>query len=289
MNNAGMNLIIVSGLSGSGKTVALQALEDINYYCIDNLPANLLPQFAQNLIDNPSRQTRQVAVGIDVRNQHFLVNLPESLRRLEALGIDYRILYLSADDETLMRRFSETRRRHPLTGDSVSLGDAIRLEHRLLSSLAQQASFIIDTSDHTIHELRSKVRDLAGSSDGAGMMLQILSFGHKHGHPGDVDFVFDVRCLPNPHWEAELRPLTGRDQPVIDFLAGHESVAAMIDDIHGLLERWLPFFEQENRSYMTIAIGCTGGRHRSVYIAEQLHSRFADKGMPLQLRHRELM
>lgn len=284
-----MNLIIVSGLSGSGKTVALQALEDINYYCIDNLPANLLPQFAQNLLDSPSKQTSQVAVGIDVRNQQFLENLPDSLKRLEVLGIDYRILYLSADDDTLMRRFSETRRRHPLTGESVSLSDAIKLEHTLLSSLAQQADYIIDTSSRTIHELRSEVRNLAGSKDGSSMMLQFLSFGHKHGHPGDVDFVFDVRCLPNPHWEEELRPLTGLDQPVIDFLVRHDSVARMIDDIQQFLERWLPLFEQENRSYITIAIGCTGGRHRSVYIAKQLHERFAGKNMPLQLRHRELM
>jgi UPF0042 nucleotide-binding protein len=284
-----MNLIIVSGLSGSGKTVALQALEDICYYCIDNLPANLLPHFASNLLESPSEQTSRVAIGIDVRNQHFLENLPDSLQQLKALGIDYRILYLSADDETLMRRFSETRRRHPLTDESTSLSDAIQLEHTLLTSLAQQAEFNIDTSSRTVHELRSEVRNLVGTRDGAGMMLQIVSFGHKHGHPGDVDFVFDVRCLPNPHWQEELRALTGLDQPVIDYLTGHAAVVDMIDDIYQFLNRWLSHFEEENRSYITIAIGCTGGRHRSVYIAEQLRERFADSGIPIQLRHRELM
>lgn len=284
-----MNLVIVSGLSGSGKTVALQALEDISYYCIDNLPANLLPNLAENLLQNPSGLNSRVAIGIDVRNQHFLENLPDSLRKLETLGINYRILYLSADQETLIRRFSETRRRHPLTDESVSLPDAIRLESKLLSSLAQQAAFNIDTSKRTIHELRSEVRNLVGARDGTGMMLQIVSFGHKHGHPGDADFVFDVRCLPNPHWENELRPLTGLDRPVIEFLSRHDTVGEMIHDIQEFLERWLPHFEKENRSYITVAIGCTGGRHRSVYIAEQLHERFADKDMPLQLRHRELM
>jgi len=284
-----MNLVIVSGLSGSGKTVALQALEDICYYCIDNLPANLLPNLAENLLQNPTGLNSRVAIGIDVRNQHFLENLPDSLRKLKTLGINYRILYLSADHETLMRRFSETRRRHPLTDESVSLPDAIRLESKLLSSLAQQAEFNIETSKRTVHELRSEVRNLVGARDGTGMMLQIVSFGHKHGHPGDADFVFDVRCLPNPHWEDELRPLTGLDRPVIEFLSRHGAVGEMIDDIQGFLERWLPHFEKENRSYITIAIGCTGGRHRSVYIAEQLRERFADKDMPLQLRHRELM
>lgn len=284
-----MDLIIVSGLSGSGKTVALQALEDICYYCIDNLPANLLPHFAQNLLESPSQQTNRVAIGIDVRNKQFLKNLPESLQQLETLGINYRILYLSADDETLMRRFSETRRRHPLTDESTSLSDAILLEHKLLASLAQQADFTIDTSTHTVHELRSEVRNLVGARDGAGMMLQIVSFGHKHGHPGDVDFVFDVRCLPNPHWEENLRALTGLDQPVINYLASHDTVTNMIGDIHQFLNQWLPHFEKENRSYVTIAIGCTGGQHRSVYIAEQLQERFTDSGMPIQLRHRELM
>ena len=284
-----MNLIIVSGLSGSGKTVALQALEDICYYCIDNLPANLLPHFARNLLDSPSEQTRRVAIGIDVRNQHFLENLPESLNELKSLGIDYRILYLSAGDDTLIRRFSETRRRHPLTNETVSLNEAIRLEHKLLATVAQQAEFNIDTSSRTVHELRSKVRNLVGARDGSGMMLQIVSFGHKHGHPGDADFVFDVRCLPNPHWETELRPLTGLDQPVKDFLSSHESVTHMIGDIHRFLVNWLPQFEKENRSYITVAIGCTGGQHRSVYIAEKLREAFSGQAMPVQIRHRELM
>jgi UPF0042 nucleotide-binding protein len=281
-----MDLTIVSGLSGSGKTVTLQALEDIGYYCIDNLPANLLPHFASSLIDIPDNRA---AVGIDVRNRHFLETLSDSLDSLKKLGIEFRILYLYANEKTLVRRFSETRRRHPLTDMSTSLIDGIRLEHQLLTSLAQGARIEIDTSNTTPHELRSQVRNLVGARDGAAMMLQIVSFGHKHGNPSDADFVFDVRCLPNPYWEKELREQTGIDQGVINFLKSTPETSAMIDHIFAFLTEWLPAYKAENRSYITIAIGCTGGRHRSVYVAEQLAKKLTDDGSTVQLRHRDLL
>ena len=281
-----MDLTIVSGLSGSGKTVTLQALEDIGYYCIDNLPANLLPHFASSLIDIPDNRA---AVGIDVRNRHFLETLSDSLDSLKKLGIEFRILYLYANEKTLVRRFSETRRRHPLTDMSTSLIDGIRLEHQLLTSLAQGARIEIDTSNTTPHELRSQVRNLVGARDGAAMMLQIVSFGHKHGNPSDADFVFDVRCLPNPYWEKELREQTGIDQGVINFLKSTPETSAIIDHIFAFLTEWLPAYKAENRSYITIAIGCTGGRHRSVYVAEQLAKKLTDDGSTVQLRHRDLL
>ncbi|MFW2439699.1 MAG: RNase adapter RapZ [Arenicellales bacterium] len=281
-----MDLTIVSGLSGSGKTVALQALEDIGYYCIDNLPANLLPHFASSLMQNPDNRA---AVGIDIRNRHFLETLGDSLANLKQLGIEFRILYLYADEDTLIKRFSETRRRHPLTDISTSLVDGIRLEHQLLTSLAQSANIEIDSSHITPHELRSKVRNLVGARDGATMMLQVVSFGHKHGNPSDADFVFDVRCLPNPYWEKSLREKTGVDQEVIDFLKSRPSTIAMIDQLYNFLTEWLPSFEAENRSYITIAIGCTGGRHRSVYVAEQLAAKLKNDSSRVHLRHRDLI
>lgn len=280
-----MDLTIVSGLSGSGKTVALQALEDIGYYCIDNLPANLLPHFASSLMHDADSRA---AVGIDIRNRQFLESLSDSLENLKQLGIDFRILYLYADEDTLIKRFSETRRRHPLTDMSTSLVEGIRQEHKLLASLAQSASTKIDTSHLTPHELRGQVRDLVGAKNGAAMMLQVVSFGHKHGNPSDADFVFDVRCLPNPYWQENLRDQTGVDQDVIDFLNTKASTTRMVDHIFNFLSEWLPMFEAENRSYITIAIGCTGGRHRSVFVAEELTKKL-QKNKKVQLRHRDLI
>ena len=281
-----MDLTIVSGLSGSGKTVALQALEDIGYYCIDNLPANLLPHFASSLMNSPGSQA---AVGIDIRNRHFLETLPDSLESLKQLGIDFHILYLYADEDTLIRRFSETRRRHPLTNQATSLVEGIRNEQQLLASLAQSASMEIDSSHTTPHELRSQVRNLVGARDGTSMMLQIVSFGHKHGIPSDADFVFDVRCLPNPYWEKTLRQQTGMDEDVIKFLSSNPAATSMVDHIYGFLTEWLPAFERENRSYITVAIGCTGGQHRSVFVSEQLAVKLKEYGSKVQLSHRELI
>ncbi len=282
-------LLIVSGLSGSGKTVALNALEDLGYYCIDNMPAVLIPQFAE-LTSTQFGESREfrVAVSIDSRNRYFLSSLPESLDSLKALGIDYRIIFLEADEKVLVKRFSETRRKHPLTDSHTPLVDGIRLEADLLAPLAENAVRRIDTSLMTPHELRRLVRDVAGIETFSGLVVLFESFGYKHGTPLDADFVFDVRCLPNPHWKEELKPLTGLDAPVRDYLDRQPAVGEMLEHIRGFIERWLPDFEQENRSYITVAVGCTGGRHRSVYLIERLRDYFAKKDIHVQVWHREL-
>lgn len=288
-NEAQRGLLIVSGLSGSGKTVALNALEDLGYYCIDNMPAVLLPQFAEISREqfNETGEFR-VAVSIDSRNRYFLSSLPESLSALQELGIDYRIIFLEAEEKTLLKRFSETRRKHPLTDSHTPLVDGIRLEAELLAPLAENAVRRIDTSVMTPHELRRLVRDVAGIETFAGLVVMFESFGFKHGTPLDADFVFDVRCLPNPHWQEELKPLTGLDAPVRQFLEQESAAGEMLGDIRSFMERWLPDFERENRSYITVAVGCTGGRHRSVYMVERLREHFADRGIHIQVWHREL-
>jgi UPF0042 nucleotide-binding protein len=282
-------LLIVSGLSGSGKTVALNALEDLGYYCIDNMPAVLLPQFAELTMDEVRQSPDfRVAVSIDSRNRYFLSSLPESLKSLERLGIDYRIIFLEAEEKALLKRFSETRRKHPLTNSRTPLVDGIRLEFDLLAPLAENAVRRIDTSAMTPHELRRLVRDIAGIETFSGLVVLFESFGYKHGTPLDADFVFDVRCLPNPHWKEDLKPLTGLDEPVRTFLEQERAVADMLGDIRGFIERWLPSFERENRSYITVAVGCTGGRHRSVYMIENLREHFVERGIHVQVWHREL-
>ena len=284
-----LGMLIVSGLSGSGKTVALNALEDLNYYCIDNLPAVMLPQVAQLLRQqNLDTQPTPVAISIDSRNRQYLSSLPDHLDALEALGVDYRIIFLEAEEKALVTRFSETRRKHPLTDDRTPLIDGIRQELALLEPLAERAVRRVDTSLMTPHELRRRIRDIAGIETFAGPVVLFESFGFKHGTPMDADFVFDVRCLPNPHWHEELKPLTGLDQPVEEFLEREDKVTEMFEHIRGFIERWLPDFEQENRSYITVAIGCTGGRHRSVYMVEQLYAYFTDRNLQIQVWHREL-
>lgn len=282
-----MSLIIVSGLSGSGKTVALQALEDLGLYCIDNLPAVLLPHLAEQL-KLPGHALRQAAVGIDARNRVFLDALAQSLERLRALDIPYRIIFLEAEESVLVQRFKETRRRHPLTDRETPLIEGIRLERRLLEPLAYNPALRIDTTHTTPHELRARIQDFAQGDETGSMTVLFESFGFKKGTPGDADFVFDVRCLPNPHWHPELRPHTGRDQPVIEFLEQHQEVDKMYLDLRQLLDHWLPGFAAERRSYMTIAVGCTGGRHRSVYLVERLAAHFTSRGLRTQIRHREI-
>jgi UPF0042 nucleotide-binding protein len=283
-----MSFFIVSGLSGSGKSIALQALEDLGFYCIDNLPASLLPHFAEQLLASEPDTVPNTAVGIDARNRAFLDQLPDNLERLRTLGVDYRIVYLEADEAALVKRFMETRRKHPLTGPHTPLLEGIRLERKLLEPLAFDPAVRIDTTHTTPHELRARVQDFAQGGEAPGMTLLFESFGYKKGTPADADFVFDVRCLPNPHWQPTLRPLTGRDLPVVAFLEQHAVVARMLADLTGFIDNWLPGFESERRSYMTIAIGCTGGQHRSVYFAERLSAHFAGKGRKTQIRHREL-
>ena len=284
-----INFIIVSGLSGSGKSIALKALEDMGYYCIDNLPANLLPLFAAELTRDDDSAIPNCAVSIDVRNLNFLGSLPKNLDALRDLNIDYKIIFLDADLPTLLTRYSETRRKHPLTDDETSLVEAIDSERTLLEPLSTQATRHIDTTQSTPHELRDTVRTFAGASSRHELTVLFESFGFKHGNPLDADFVFDVRCLPNPYWKPELRPLTGLDAEVEMFLEDHQSVRDMISQISDFIENWLPAFQAENRSYITIALGCTGGQHRSVYIAARLADKFADNGkVNVQTRHREL-
>jgi UPF0042 nucleotide-binding protein len=283
-----MNFFIVSGLSGSGKTIALQALEDLGFYCIDNLPASLLTRFAEQIQPDREGAIDKAAVGMDARNRAFLAELPENLKRLRALGIPYRIVFLEAEEAVLVRRFQQTRRPHPMIDARTSLLEAVRLERTLLEPLSTAAALRIDTTHTTPHELRSQVRDYARGEESAGLTLLFESFGYKHGTPLDADYVFDVRCLPNPYWQEELRRHTGLDEPVARFLAQYPEVDAMFDEIRRFLETWLPRFEREDRSYMTIALGCTGGQHRSVYLASRLARHFEGRGMKTQLRHREL-
>ena len=283
-----MNFYIVSGLSGSGKSIALQALEDLGYYCIDNLPAILLPGFAKEILTNPAAELKDLAVGIDSRNRGFLEALPHTLQQISELGLRYKILFLEAEEKVLLKRYSETRRRHPLTDKRTALLEGIRLEQELLLPLQGAATRRIDTSHTTAQELRGLVRDFAGGGANASLTLLFESFGYKHGAPLDADFVFDVRCIPNPYWYEELRSLTGNDTEVIDFLEGQEEATRMVEHIKSFIETWLPSFGKENRSYITVAIGCTGGQHRSVYVANRLARFFDDPRLNVQIRHREL-
>jgi UPF0042 nucleotide-binding protein len=282
-----MSLFIVSGLSGSGKTIALQALEDIGFYCIDNLPAALLPGLAGQLVGGHGA-IRDAAVGIDARNRAFLADVPPSLQALATLGIKYRIVFLDAEEPILVKRFKETRRKHPMTDASTPLVEAIRLEKELLEPLAFAASLRIDTTHTTPHELRRQVQNFAHGEETPGVTILFESFGFKHGTPLDADYVFDVRCLPNPYWQPELRPFTGLETPVIEFMQRYDEVQAMFDEIRGFLERWLPRFEREDRTYLTVALGCTGGLHRSVYLVSRLAEHFAARGVKTQVRHREI-
>ena len=284
-----MKLLIVSGLSGSGKSVALHTLEDLDYYCIDNLPVGLLEPFAQQLQDNPPLGQDNAAVGIDARNQsNDLQRFPQIVEALRRRGIQCEIFYLQADDETLLKRFSETRRKHPLSKGNVSLADAIRQERSLLEPIAANASLHIDTTHTNVHQLRDLVHERVGAKTHGTLSLLFKSFGFKHGVPKDADFVFDLRCLPNPHWDARLRPLTGLDRDVIEYLSTQPMVDEMYEVIRGFLDTWIPRFECENRSYLTVALGCTGGQHRSVYLAQRLGEHFMNRYPSVLVRHREL-
>ena len=283
-----MKYFIVSGLSGSGKSIALQALEDLGYYCIDNLPATLLPELVKKLPEVPQQEIGNCAVGIDSRNRGFLEALPDTLEEIKSLGLNIKILFLQADEHILLKRYSETRRKHPLTDSQTALIEGIRREQELLLPLHLAAARHIDTSHTTPQELRAMVRDIAGAGPDTALTLLFESFGYKHGPPLDADFVFDVRCVPNPYWYDELRGLNGVHPQVIEFFEGKEEVARMIDHIKSFMENWLPSFQKENRSYITVAIGCTGGQHRSVYIANRLAEYFQGHKLTIQVRHREL-
>ncbi|MFT5519791.1 MAG: UPF0042 nucleotide-binding protein [Enterobacterales bacterium] len=279
-----MKIIILSGRSGSGKTVALHALEDQEFYCIDNLPLSMVLQ----LVEKVKLHEDTVAVSIDARGlPHELDHFSEIHKQLVADGNVVEVIFLDSDDATLLKRFSETRRRHPLTQDGISLREAISKEKELLDPLALASDLNVDTSRLNVHQLRDliKSRVIGGA---ASLDLLFVSFGYKYGIPPDADFVFDARCLPNPHWDEELRGFSGRDQPVIDFLKEQSRVQEFFWQLKVFLHTWLPRFETDNRSYMTVAIGCTGGQHRSVYIAEQLAHHFQKERTKVTIRHREL-
>ena len=277
-----MQLVLITGLSGSGKSVALNVLEDGGYYYVDGLPVKLLPQ----LVDHLSRAGHpRAAVAIEERSAEAILELPGHLDAFKLCGIDLRVLFLEAKTDTLIKRFSETRRRHPLHDGTLTLPECIEREREFLSGLAVLAHRI-DTSDLSANNLRNWVKDFVALPR-TGLTLLFESFGYKDGIPLDADLVFDVRCLPNPHYDAALRPLTGLDRPVIDFLCADAACGKMLEDIHRFVADWLPSFERDSRSYLTVAIGCTGGRHRSVYFVEALAARFRGQAQVL-VRHRGL-
>lgn len=284
-----MKLIIVSGLSGSGKSIALGTLEDCGYYCIDNLPVALVEKLIEQVFGSQDQTYQKTAIGIDSRtNSKSLATFPEILSLIKNLNIDYEILFLQADQKTLLKRFSETRRKHPLTNANLSLADAIGFERKLLEPVVDHADLIIDTSRTNVHELRELIRVRVGLKKNQVLSILFQSFGFKNGVPLDSDFVFDARCLPNPHWEPALRCLTGKDPPVIEFLDRVQVVREYLNDITNFLHRWLPNFELSNRSYFSIGVGCTGGRHRSVYLVEHLADHFRSTPYSILVGHREL-
>ncbi|WP_047540704.1 RNase adapter RapZ [Methylotenera versatilis] len=285
-----MQIIIVTGLSGSGKSIVLRALEDSSFYCIDNLPATLLPQISQHL--NATNHSK-IAISIDSRSA-ALEALPKAIESLKSAGNQVQVWFLESAVETLVKRFSETRRKHPLSNESTTLPESIANERELLAGVAELGHHI-DTSNLSANALRNHIRDLlkqdnynAGDASNRGLVLLFTSFGFKNGIPLDADFVFDVRSLPNPHYDADLKPLTGKDAAVQMFLAKQPAVVEMLADIQHYVEKWLPSFNQDHRSYLTVAIGCTGGQHRSVYFVEQLSSYFKQQKQQVIIRHREL-
>ena len=278
-----MQLVLITGLSGSGKSVALNALEDAGYYCVDNLPVRLLSDLVDFLAQNGHHR---VALSIDVRSGDALTALPQHLGELQAKGITVHVLFLEAKNDTLIQRFSETRRRHPLGDGHRTLPESIARERELLEDIAALSQHV-DTSELSPHVLRNWIRELV-EVPSAGLTLLFQSFAYKYGVPLDTDMVFDVRCLPNPHYDPKLRPFTGRDAPVIAFCQADAGVQKMLADIRRFIEEWLPCFDRDSRSYLTVAIGCTGGRHRSVYLTETLAAHFRERHGRVLIRHREL-
>lgn len=280
-------LVIVSGMSGSGKSVALNTFEDLGYYCVDNLPAELLPEFVRRLLANANPPDK-IAVGIDARSLGDLADVPEVLSQIGALGLDPKLLFFDTADDILLRRYADTRRRHPLSHLGLVLADAISLERQALKPLRQIADGVLDTSSLNVHQLRRQILTEYGLS-GGGLSLLFESFAYRRGVPAEADFVFDARVLPNPHWDARLRPLSGRDADVRDYLESQQDVLAYVAQIQGFLDAWLPKLQSDTRSYVTVAFGCTGGRHRSVYMAERLARHCRETGWAeVATHHREL-
>ena len=284
-----MRLVFVSGLSGAGKSVALHMLEDLDFYCVDNIPAALLKSFISHTLRSQDPVYRRTAVGLDARNSEAeIATVPTLIDELRRSGIDCEVVFLVASEQELLRRFAETRRRHPLSRSGESLREAIELERRLLEPIAQHADLTLDTTRIGVHDLREAMRQRVEQRSNSRMSLQFASFGFKHGIPGDADFVFDARTLPNPYWDPALRGLTGRDTEVIRFLEGCEPVKRLLDDIERFVEGRIKDLQDSNRRYVTVAIGCTGGQHRSVYLVDQLAARFAQRHGAVSVRHSSL-
>ena len=282
-----MKLIIISGRSGSGKSTVLNSLEDAGFNCIDNFPIMLLQSLVHNTLRDPGQQGATMAVCIDARSRD-LERFPEILLSVDRMDVDCEVIYLDAQSPTLVKRFSETRRRHPLTNASTDLRQAIDAEADVLESIADLADLTIDTTQLSSQDLRHVISTRVVAKTSSNISLLFRSFGFKYGVPVDADVVFDLRCLPNPHWEEALRPLTGQDEAVADFLSSQDLVNEMFADIAGYLDTWIPHFEANARVYMTVALGCTGGQHRSVYLAERLAEHFGAHFENVLLRHREI-
>ena len=285
-----MRVIIVSGLSGSGKSVALHMLEDLDFYCVDNIPAALLKPLISHNLRGPESTYARTAVGLDARNRpNEISTIPAMVEELRRSGIACEVLYLHASEDVLLKRYGETRRKHPLASSGVGLREAILAERKLLEPITLAADLVIDTSHMGVHALRELVRDRIERRREGRLSLMFESFGFKYGIPGDADFVFDVRGLPNPYWEQSLRGLNGRDAEVIAYLESHETVRKMVRDLGAFMDERLPEFARVNRTYLTIAIGCTGGQHRSVYIAERLADHFRERFPEVLTRHHSLV
>ena len=285
-----MRLIIVSGLSGSGKSVALHVLEDLGYYCIDNLPAALLKSLFDEVTRPGKQETRRIAVGVDARNRlSDLQSLPEFIGELRKIDVQTDVLFLQAGDDILLKRYGETRRKHPLADHGTELRAAINSERELLGPVINSADLVIDTSRTSVYELSEVIRGRVDQRKPSMLSVLIESFGYKHGIPADADFVFDLRCLPNPYWTTELRALTGRDEAVRTFLNDQPKFDLMYEDILSFLSRWIPEYVSFDRAYLTVALGCTGGQHRSVYMADKLAAALAKTHDPVLTRHNEIL
>jgi UPF0042 nucleotide-binding protein len=284
-----LRLVIISGLSGSGKSVALHVLEDLGFYCIDNIPVPLLKSFVAEIVPRHDPAFENVGIGLDARSRPSdLAEVPALVQKLRADGLVCEIIFLQTDTKTLLSRFSETRRKHPLTDKNIGLEEAIAKERELLGPIINSAELVIDTTGMSVYALREQIRERVAPRTPGSVSIVIESFGYKHGLPANADFVFDVRCLPNPHWDRELRKFSGREPPVVEFLLRQDMVRRMLSDLKGFLGKWIPRFEAENRSYMCIAVGCTGGHHRSVFVIEQLAAHLQHGGRQILVKHRDL-
>jgi RNase adapter protein RapZ len=284
-----VRILIVSGLSGSGKSVALHMLEDLGFYCIDNIPAALLKSFISHTVRSPEATYDRTAIGLDARNTAAeIASVPRLIDELKRSGIQCEVLFLVANEEELLRRFSETRRKHPMSRDNLDLREAMRRERELLEPIVYAADLVIDTSRMGVHELRDIVHKRLEQRSESRLSITFESFGFKHGIPGDADFVFDARSIPNPYWEPTLRKLTGRDAEVVKFLEAQEAAGRLIEDIARFIDARIPEYQASNRGYLTVAVGCTGGQHRSVYIVERLAERFTKQFSNVATRHSAL-